>query len=161
MAELVTVRTKRDITIVISDSGAANSYTVSVEPGDFNYASPRHTVVRPLDRGEFVTPRKGDAQPTTLGFSVHLRDIGNSTTSALPDICEQRGWAGSNWTSTLSTSSDVFAVDVAVTYDGTAAGEADRTLTFGDMSLRGSYSDGDPSAYTVSGEASILVPTLS
>lgn len=163
MAESPVIRTKRDGVISISDSGAANTYTVSVEPGDFTYSAPRHSILRNLDRGEFSTVRRQDAQPVTFGWSVHMRDIGSAADFTLPDICEQR--AGSAWmtaaTSTLDGASDAETYDTAYTMDGATFGESDKTLTFPDGSLRGSFSEGDPTSYSVTGEASILAPTFS
>jgi hypothetical protein len=166
MPESTVPRTKRDGLIVVSDSGAANDYTVSCEPGDFNYAAPGHSILRLLDRGEHKTPRRQDAQVTTLGFSVILTDIGDPTNTyaTLPDICEYERagtFVNGSWTSTFGTTSDVFGVDVTYTVDGSAFGEADKDLLFDDVSLRGSFAEGDPSAYTATGEASILAPVLS
>ncbi len=163
MAESPYIRTKRDGLISVSDSGAANTYTVSVEPGDFTYAAPGYSILRNLDRGDFSTVRRQDAQPVTFGWSVHLRDIGSLSDFTLPDICEQR--AGSAWfvaaTSTLDGASDAQTYDSAYTLDGSIFGESDKSLTFPDGSLRGSFTEGDPSSYAVTGEASILAPTFS
>lgn len=166
MAESTVVRTKRDGLIVISDSGAANSYTVSCEPGDFTYSAPGYSTLRLLDRGEHKTPRRSDAQVCTLGFSVLLTDIGDPTAvyATLPDICEEQRagtFVAGNWTSTFGTTSDEFGVDVTYTVDGSAFGEADKDLLFDDVTLKGSMAEGDPSSYSCTGEASILAPVLS
>lgn len=161
MPESTAVRTKRDLVLVISDLAAAHSYTVAYEPGDFTWSAPGYSTVRILDRGEHVTPRRGDAQPCTLGFSTWLRDVGSATYATLPDICQNTNYVASTWSGTLSATSDEVAFNVAATFDGTFTGEADKTLTFSSMSLRGSGSDGDPSTYSVTGEGSILAPTLS
>ena len=161
--ESPTVRTNRDGLTVIKDLGAANTYTNAVEPGDFNWTVPRHAILRILDRTEHATPRRGDAGVVGFGWSVHLRDLGSAVDFTLPDICEQR--IGSAWeaarTSTLDGLSDVVAYDVDFSIDGSFVGEADKTLTFDDGSLRGNGAEGGPNAYTVAGESSILAPTFS
>lgn len=163
MPESTAVRGKRDGVISMQSSGAAESYTTSREPGDFTYSAPGYAVIRTLDRGEFSTVRRTDAQPITGAFSVNLTDIGDPTTTftTLPDICEQRGYVPGNWTSTFGNASDEFAVDLLFLIDGTAFGEADKTLTFGDTSVRGSMAEGDTNTYSVTFELSALAPTLS
>ena len=158
MSKLIT---KRDATIVVSDNGGTNSITIGCEPGDLAYSAPRHSILRPLDRGEHKTPRRQDAQPVTISWTINPENMGSAAASNIVSVCEQRDWVASNWTSTLTGTSDVFAVDVAVTFDRSWAGESDETLTFDDVSLRGSYSDGDPSSYSITGEASILAPSFS
>lgn len=160
MAESTVIRTKRDGVIVISDNGGVNTYTVAYEPGNFNYSAPMHGILQPLDRGELVNPRRQDAQPVTGGFGVHLRDIGSGADITLPDICEWRGWWGSNAVSTLNNSSDLNTVDLAWTVDGSVAGESDKTATFAKTALRGGAQEGDPNAYNCTFQSSILKPTV-
>lgn len=161
MAETTVIRTKRDGLTVISDSAAAKTYTPAKEPGDFNYTVPGYSTTRPLDRGDFCGVRRVDAQAVTFGWSVYARSMGSASEATLPDICEDRGWWSTNATSTLGNASDEPTWNVAHTIDGSAFGEADQTLTFPDASLRGNFSEGDVSTYTVAGEAGILKPTFS
>ena len=159
-------RTKRDGLITVSDAGGANEWTAPCDVGDFNYASPGHSILRILKRGEHATPRRQDAQVTSLGFSITLTDIGDPTNTyaTLPDICERERegtFVNSTWTSTFGDTSDVFGTDVNYTIDGSAFGEADKDLLFDDMSLRGNFAEGDPSTYSCTGEASILAPVIS
>jgi len=160
MAESTVAHTKRDLVLTFIDKAAAHSYVVANEPGDFAYAAPGYGTTRILDRGEHATPRRGDAQACTTSFSAYYKDAGSATYATLPDICQNTNYVGSTWTSTLDGVSDEITFDLAVTIDGTYAGEADKTLTFDDMSFRGSMSDGDPSTYAVTGAASILAPIL-
>lgn len=165
MALSLSARTKRDGSIAVADSGAAHSLTQACEPGDFNFSAPGYAIERYLDRTEHKAPRLGDAQVTTLGWSVIVTTFYSATEATMPDVCEYyartNSYVNDNWTSTLDGTSDVFTVDLTYTIDGTYVGEADVTLLFPDVSLTGSFSEGAPSTYTITGEASIIGPTVS
>jgi hypothetical protein len=162
MAESAAVRTLRDLVWTIQDAGAAHTYAPTVVQGDFAYSAPLYDLVRIRDAGDLYHVRKGDSQPVTLSFSAILTDIGKTATEAtLPDICEERGWANSNWVNTSANETDVKTYNLILTYDGTFAGEADRTLTFPDMVFRGSFTGGYPNTYAVTAEsATAYQPTL-
>ena len=169
MAESTVVRTKRDGVITISDSAGSHSYVVAYEPGDFNFDVPLNATSHYLDRGEIgTTPsvRKGDDAPVTLGFSAYWRDLsdvaGSPTYATLADICIRftSDYVTSNWTSTLGTNSDEFAVTVALAIEGSAYGGADQTLSFPYVVLRMSGAEGDPNTLTASGTSYALRPTI-
>jgi hypothetical protein len=167
MAESTVIRTKRDGIITITDSGGAHSYVVAYEPGDFEYSVPDAATLLMLDRGVIgATPslRLGDEEPMTFSFSAHFRDAGSTTYATLLDILHR--YAGNyvvtSWVSTLGTSSDVpLTLTVALTIDGTAFGEADRTLTFPYSVLKGDVAEGDPNKVSVKGTSYRIRPTLS
>lgn len=175
MPESTVVRTKRDGVIVYSSSGASETYTVAYEPGDFSYDVPGVAVLLFLDRGVInggggSTPsiRQGDEQPMTFAHTAYLRDLGDTSGTGgyttLPDLLHpyDSGVVDSDWTSTLaSAAGDVFTVTTALTMDGTAFGEADKTVTFPFCAVRGSVSEGDPSTVSVSGTSYAVRPTLS
>ena len=170
MPESTIVRVKRDGQIAILDNGGSNTYTVAYEPGDFQYSAPLQAVNHFLDRGALgSTPslRYGDDQPRTLGFSAYFRDPGDTagspTYATLPDICEVHAsdYVASNWVSTLGANGEVFVLTVNLTIDGSSHGESDKTLGFPFTSLRGSFQEGDPNNYSVSGTSYALRPTLS
>jgi hypothetical protein len=162
MAEAQMVRNKRDGLIQIRRT--ASTYTVAVEAGNLTYKAGGYSTWWGLDRGEHMTPRKLDAQRTTLGFSVYLRDLGSAAHATLPDICEEdsraTSWWALNTVSTLTTS-DQKASDVLFVEDGGAVGEPDVTLTFDDVVLAGQFAEGDVNTYSVTGEAAIVGPTRS
>ena len=167
MAESTVVRTKRDWLIEITDG--TNTYTIAYEAGDFKYDVPRYAVNNFLDRGEIgPTPslRKGDDQPMTLGWSTYLRDLGDTAEpeayQTLLDLLSfyTGGYTDDNWTSTLGSNSDVETWTVNATCDGTAFGEADKTLQFPFTSLRGSVANGDPDTITVAGTSYRTQPTI-
>lgn len=141
-----------------------HTYTVSGEPGDFSYSPGNREPIWVDDRLDHGIPRKGQAGRTTASFTAHLRDPGSADHATLPDICEEEGrptsWWAVNTTSTLAGVSDLLTSDLIYTIDGSATGDPDWTLTFPDMYLTGEMSEGDPSSYSVSGEAAILAPVV-
>lgn len=162
MPESTAVRTKKDVAVVIQDNGGSNTYTLSKHVGDFNYDAPLYDLVDVLDNGDMDIVREGDQKPVTCGFTAHLRDVGDSAAYAtLPDICEERGWVASNWTSTTNQQTEVPTRDILVTVDGTVFGESDKTMTFSDMILRGSATFGYPASYSVTARsATATKPTV-
>lgn len=163
MPEAQTVHTLKDTTIQILRPEL--TYEVEGEPGDFGYVPGLIDAVWVMDRDEHGTPRGGAAGRTSLSFSAFLRDAGSEDHATLPDICEEparpASWWAQNTTSTLDGVSDLPTSDVVVTYDGSAKGDPDKTLTFQDTFLKGGGAkDGRPSTYAVSGEAAIKGPTV-
>lgn len=162
MPEANIVRNKRDGVILIRRP--EHTYTVKGDPGDFAYEAGGYSTWRGLSRGDHLTPRKLDAQVTTLSWSALLMDLGSTEHATLPDICEEHSrpnsWWAQNTNSTLAGVSDELTSDVLFIEDGSAVGEPDVTLTFPDVSLRGSGAEGDENTYSVTGEASIVGPTV-
>lgn len=169
MAESTVVRTKRDGIITRSSSGGTYTYVHAYEPGDLQISVPNYTVNLFLDRGEIgSTPsiRKGDDQPMTLQWSAYLRDIADlaaSKTYTTPLDLAWRfasGYAATNWTSTLGSNSDVPTETIAFTVDGSAFGEADKTLTFPYCFVTANLAEGDPNTVTQSATSYALIPTV-
>lgn len=170
MAESTIVKVKRDGTISLLDgtSPTPRSYVVSAEPGDFNIAVPGETRNNFLDRGRLVgSVRFGDDQPVTGSFSVYFRG-GLSTdgaSAALLDILNGTAfsYATNPWASTLGANAEVKTVDVLLTVEGTAHGDAaDHVITINDCSLDFSVSEGDPNTITVNFQSHTAVrPTFS
>ena len=168
MAESTSVKCKRDGLITISDFGGVHTYIVAVEAGDFSYDVPDYTTNLFLDRGVIgATPqvRPGDEQPMSLGFSAWQRDLGDTANgyATLLDILHRytARYVAANWVSTLGAAHDVFAVNVAFTVDGTYAGEADKTVTFAHVVLRGGMKEGDSNVIDAKGTSYAVRPTLS
>lgn len=162
MPERTVPITKCDTTWVIQDAGAANSWTPLAAVGDFGYAAALYALTRIRNRCSLYGVRKGDEEPVTTSGTVNLTDAGSSTYATLPDICEEKGYVASTWTSTTASQSEVDTYDQVVTIDGSAFGVPDHTLTFPDMVFRGTFSGGDPSTYAWTGEsATANKPTVS
>lgn len=169
MAESTIIRTKRDGQILIADSGAAHSYTVAYEPGNFSFDIPDQTILNFLDRGAMPTTpsiRLGDDQPMTFTFSAYMRDIadiaGTPTYATLLDLITifASGYVDSTWTSTIGAASDATTWTVSFTVDGSAFGESDKTLTFAFSILRGKGSEGDGNMIEVAGTSYKRIPTV-
>jgi hypothetical protein len=100
MADSTVVTTRRDGKITITD-GAASSYEVSFEVGDFASAEPGADRVVIRDRGAIVGLREGDDAIINISFSVHMRSLTDTTADNLMDRIYNRGFnAGAPLTST-------------------------------------------------------------
>lgn len=158
MAASSLVKTKRDGTITIIDgtSPTANEFTVSFETGDFSYSEEKadRTVIR--DRGAIVGLRQGDDPVISLSFSVHLRDLTNTTADVLLDFLYNRGYASSttNVESTGGTGFEQYLVDIKFTIDANSvdSGEAVQTITFAKCLCVYSLTEGDPDQLEISAE---------
>lgn len=162
MAESAIPRTKHDVSLQISDAGAALTYTIGKQPGDFAYTAPGYGTVDILDNGVPAGVRRGDGAPAAFSFSVHLADVGSTTYATMPDICEQRGYWASTAVSTLDGETDEPTADLTATIDGSKFGEADKSLVFEDALFRSGGADfGALASYKVTGRcATAMAPTL-
>jgi hypothetical protein len=157
VAESTYIRTKRDVQMLIYDLGAVHTYTPNWMPGDLSWAGGEYEVVSSLNLGDFgSTPslRKGNEQPLTGSLTVYLRDVGDTANAyaTMLEICAPYTGrhVAANWIPTLGASADVLTLTLAVTIDGSFAGEADKTLTFTFVVFRlGGVQTGDPSTQTV------------
>jgi len=163
------IRTKRDGAIAIT-GGGGNVYDVPCDLGDLTWDVPSDTIINPLECGLIgATPnlRLGDEQPMTLGWTNYLRDLGDTagttTYTALLDLIHRYvgGHAITNWTSTMGLNSDVFTVTVSYTIDGSAFGEADKTVTFPFVVLRAGVATGETDTITTAGVSYAPKPILS
>jgi hypothetical protein len=162
MPESVVARTKRDVTWSWTDAGAAHSYSPPIQVGDLSYEATLYSEVEIRNRGDLVHVRKGDEVRLKVSGTAILTDVGSSTYGTLPDLCEERGYIASTWTSTTAGESDVFTVDGTATVDGASFGEADKTMTFPDLVTRMSgASFGDPAQYAWTAQsATATKPTV-
>jgi hypothetical protein len=168
MAESTVVRVKRDGQILLADSGAAHTYTVAYEPGDFGYNVPDSSVNQFLDRGEMgATPtvRIGDDAPMTGSFTAYLRDLGDTGAAyaTLLDVAHRYAakYVATNWVSTLGANSDVFTITISLTIDGSPFGESDKTVTFPFSVFRANAKEGDPNMIDASFTSFAVRPLLS
>lgn len=153
MAESTVVRNKRDGQIVITDG--TRTYTIDKEAGDFSVTVPDTTVSLYLDRGSIgATPsiRLVDDQPITGSFTAYQRDLPNGSYATLADLAWilSGKYVATNWTSTMGTNSDVPTWTIQYTVDGTAFGEADKTMTFAYCRITCNLAEGDPNTLSVS-----------
>lgn len=122
MADSSVVATRRDGKITITD-GAASSYEVTFEVGDFSAAEPGADRVVIRDRGAIVGLRKGDDPVLTFSFSVHMRSLTDSTADNLMDRLYNRGFHnGSPLTGTGGDGFEQFLQTVVFEADTSAVG---------------------------------------
>ena len=122
MADSSVVATRRDGTITLTD-GAASSYAVSFEVGDFSAAEPGADRVVIRDRGAIVGLRKGDDPVISFSFSVHMRSLTDTTADNLMDRLYNRGvHSGTPLTSTGGDGFEQFLQTVAFQVDTSAVG---------------------------------------
>jgi hypothetical protein len=122
MADSSVVATRRDGKITITD-GAASSYEVTFEVGDFSAAEPGADRVVIRDRGAIVGLRKGDDPVLTFSFSVHMRSLTDTTADNLMDRLYNRGFHnGSPLTGTGGDGFEQFLQTVVFEADTSAVG---------------------------------------
>lgn len=122
MADSLVVGTRRDGTITITD-GAAATYTVAFEVGDFSASEPLADRVVIRDRGAIVGLRKGDDPVITFSFSVHMRSLTDASADNLMDRIYNRGChAAAPLTSTGGDGFEQFLQTVVFECDTSAVG---------------------------------------
>lgn len=155
MADSSVVGTSRDGTITITD-GAASSYTVSFEVGDFSASEPGADRVVIRDRGAIVGLRKGDDPVINFSFSVHLRSLTDTTADNLMDRIYNRGFnGGSPLTGTGGDGFEQFLQTVVFKMDTSAVGSGkvyEATYAKCYMEVSGLTEGADGNTLEISGE---------
>lgn len=150
------VKVRRDGVITLLD-GAAATYTVAYEDGDFSadkltgVNAADRVVIR--DRGSIVGVRKGDDPVGSLSFSVHMRELTNGTDAVLLDFITGTVGSGAGpvvLTSTGGIGFEQFMLDCKITVDGQDL--ADSTATFAKVLFTADMSEGDPDKISIKGE---------
>ena len=77
------VKTKRDGTITLIDSGATNTYVADFSVGDFSVEMAKSEMIIIRDRATIRGARNGDDPVITFSFTVHMRAITDGTNQAL------------------------------------------------------------------------------
>ena len=156
MAVSGVVKVRRDGVITLLD-GAATSYTVAYEDGDFSadkltgVNAADRVVIR--DRGTIVGVRKGDDPVGSLSFNVHLRELTNSTAAVLLDFITGTQGTGAGAVALVSSGGvgyEQFMLDCKMTIDGQDI--TDSTATFSKVLSTADMSEGDPDKISLKGE---------
>ena len=149
MAESTYVKVKRDGTVVLADSGAANTYTLSYENGDLKFNKAKTDQVVIYDRSTIVGCRSGNDPVLSGAFSVHYRQWASAASENLCDVLDgvnsgsAAGWA--------KVSSDFEQWNLNMTM--TVAGGEDGTnsvANFGIVVFEWDFAEGDPDQLNVS-----------
>jgi hypothetical protein len=141
-----------DAVLVIADSGGSNTLTVTLEEGYLSYTE-KDSFTWHKDRGAADHRRAGEAEPMDVSFAVKYTGYYSSTSdSPAPyEALTGRGQA-SAWTSTTSTTSDVWSVDLELKYTDPADDSAWEQMAFEDFACA-------TIAFTEGEEASVITFT--
>lgn len=141
MAISTYVKVKRDGTLVLKDSGGANTYTLSYEDGDIKFDNPKAEQIVIMDRGVFAGVRKGNDTAISGSFTVNFRQWASAATENLCDVLDGVNSA-SGWTK-VDTAYEQFNLDAVFTIDGGIDG-TDSVATLSTCIFEWSFSEGDP-----------------
>jgi hypothetical protein len=154
MADSLVVGTKRDGKITITD-GAASSYEVTFEVGDFSASEPLADRVVIRDRGAIVGLRKGDDPVITFSFSVHMRSLTDTTADNIMDRIYNRGFHnGAPLTSTGGDGFEQFLQTVVFECDTSGVAGKVYTATYSKciLEVTGLSESTDGNTISISGE---------
>lgn len=158
MAYSTVPKVRRDGTITLLDSGGTNSLVVAYEEGNltFDLTKSDQTVLR--DRGVISTVRKGDDQPIATGsFTAYMRQFTSATAGSIIDFINKTGSYATNVSVAASGSGrtvfiEHYAIDIQFDVAGTAFGDddGDHQALLKSAVCTVSFSEGDPSAFSIS-----------
>ena len=154
MADSTVVGTRRDGKITLTD-GAASSYEVTFEVGDFSASEPLADRVVIRDRGAIVGLRKGDDPVITFSFSVHMRSLTDTSADNIMDRIYNRGFhTGSPLTSTGGDGFEQFLQTVVFECDTSAIAGKVYTATYSKclLEVTGLSEAADGNTISISGE---------
>lgn len=158
MAYSTIPKVRRDGSITLKDGTSSTvSLAVSFEEGamSFDLAKPAdQTVIR--DRGTIVTVRKGDDQPSATGsFTAFMRQFTSSSAGSILDFVNKTGAYSSNesvarFDKGRTPVLEEYAIDIEYDVEGTDFGDDnDHKAVIKSCICTVSFSEGDPSAFTI------------
>lgn len=150
MAETTVVAVPRDGTISITN-GDATTYTVAFENGDMSMNLDLAERIVIYDRGSIVGLRQGNDPVPSISFSVHLRELADSTEDTLLDFIYKTGNSAAA-TSTGGTGFEQFLCTVEFQANMTALSGSNTKVTFNKVLLFASIAEGNPDTISVTGE---------
>jgi hypothetical protein len=150
MAETTVVSVPRDGTITITN-GDATTYTVAYEAGDFNGNFDKAERIVIYDRGTIVGLRQGNDPVPSISFTVHLRELADSTEDTILDFVYKTG-NSSAATSTGGTGFEQFLVTVEFQANMSALSGSNTKATFEKVLLTASIAEGSPNSISFTGE---------
>lgn len=169
MAERTVVISRQDLVLVALSAGGAQSYEFDHVPGDFSYTTPGYSRSQWYDNGVPRGARRNQAEPASLAFTGHLRDVGGDTAAiTMLDLLHWNEGRTSYWnTNAVSTSdgeTDIKTVDLEGTVEGSSYGSTDKTMLFPDVELKtgGAITFGELGSVPVAGQClTALAPQIS
>tara|TARA_Y100001973_G_C5205094_1_gene340937 strand:+ start:4400 stop:4900 length:501 start_codon:yes stop_codon:yes gene_type:complete len=153
MAYSTIPKVKKDGTIILTD-GSANSLTVAYEEGNFSFDFPLEDAIVIRDRGTISCVRKGDNQPITGTFSFYFRDFTDSEVGGVRDfITKQNAYSANTSTGTAgSPYVEHYCISIKYEIDSSLDGHSstNSAATLAKCTCSFSFSEGDPSAFSIS-----------
>jgi hypothetical protein len=133
-----TVKTARDGVLVVKDAATptANSMTVALDMGDISI-SKKQNITQIKDRGALDHFRLGEEEAVVVSFTGFYTGLAHGSNVTLWDAMWQDGNAAA-WVSTTDGASDVFTVDLELTYtdvDGSST-ETVKCANFGILEFK-------------------------
>tara|TARA_R110000796_G_C14385942_1_gene415830 strand:- start:62 stop:544 length:483 start_codon:yes stop_codon:yes gene_type:complete len=150
MAETTVVAVPRDGTITITN-GDATVYTVAYEAGDFSMNLDLAERIVIYDRATIVGLRAGNDPVPSISFSVHLRELADTTEDTILDFVYKTG-NSSAATSTGGTGFEQYLVTVEFQANMSALAGSNTKATFEKVLLTASVAEGTPDTISLSGE---------
>lgn len=150
MAETTVVAVPRDGTISITN-GDATVYAVAYEAGDFSMNLDKAERIVIYDRATIVGLRAGSDPVPSISFSVHLRELADSTENTILDFIYKTG-ASASATSTGGTGFEQFLCTVEFQANMSALGGSNTKATFDKVLLTASVAEGNPDTISITGE---------
>lgn len=150
-------KVRRDGSITLED-GSATTLVINYEEGNFTFdniaseAREDQTVIR--DRGVITTVRKADQQPLTGSFSAYFRQFTSGTAGSILDFISKSGSYSANTSAGSSGSPYVefYCIDIKYNSAGNTGGlgdDADSSVTLERCVCTASFTEGDPSSFTI------------
>lgn len=122
--------------LIIQDSGAANSTTLTLEEGSGISVNWNNNFANHKNRGVFHHRRSAEWQPIELSFTVKYSSFIAQGADVTPFEALQGIDGASGWTSAAVNSSDVFATDIVWQLDDPVAAGAYQKVTFSDCAVQ-------------------------
>lgn len=156
MAYSTIPKTKKDAVLQLRDgTGSPVTLDIAYEEGNFTFSQPQaFSELVIMDRGTITTVRKQEEQTISGSFSFYFRQFTDgSEAGSVRDFINNTG----NYSANLSTGNtgvpyiEHYCVDIKYTVEGTDFGDdADHTATLSKCVCSLDFSEGDPSAFTLS-----------
>tara|TARA_R100000664_G_C2719519_1_gene113483 strand:+ start:268 stop:759 length:492 start_codon:yes stop_codon:yes gene_type:complete len=153
MAASTVVKNFSDGSISLFDgAGSPNTISAAFSQGDLSIdglVEDQREISAYETRGVLKSVRKTTRIYPTGSFTIMLTDLTDASDTTVVDFCLKQGSFNGN-TTTLS-GSDVYAIKIGLTIEGTNYGDAnDHTITLDDCRVTMALAEGDPSTVSVS-----------
>ena len=156
-----TVKHFKHGSLVIQDSGGSNSVTVTLEDGGVSWNS-TNPYTWHKNRGVLDHRIAGEQVPMEVSFKAKYTGLYSNTADVSPYEALKKVGGASGWTSTTSTTSDVYSVDLVLTYTEPIDSNDKETLTFDDFAEKSvNFTEGEEgNMLEFTGDCSTVKPVI-